>query len=69
MIGIVCYIIGIFITPIILKKFFNLPTDEELDPLDTNTVVAVISMWWPISLIVWLMFKILLIIIWIYNKI
>jgi len=69
MIIFIFYIIGVFITPIILKKFFNLPIDEELDPLDTNTIVAITSMLWPLSLILWLTYKLFLIIIWIYNKI
>ena len=69
MIGIVCYIIGIFITPIILKKFFELPENSEIEPFNKEMLIVVISLWWPITFIVWLLLKILYINIWIYNKI
>lgn len=69
MIGIVCYIIGIFITPIILKKFFELPENSEIEPFNKEMLIVGISLWWPIVFIVWLLLKILYINIWIYNKI
>lgn len=69
MIGIICYIIGIFITPIILKKFFKLPENSEIEPFNKEMIIVGISLWWPIAFISWLLLKILYINIWIYNKI
>ena len=44
MIGIVCYIIGIFITPIILKKFFELPENSEVEPFNKEMLIVAISL-------------------------
>ena len=66
----IIYLIGIFITPIILKKFTSLPStsDSSLEPLDKETIIMVSSILWPLGVIIWILFKFMLITIWIYNK-
>jgi hypothetical protein len=70
MIILIIYLIGIFITPIILKKFTSLPStsDSSLEPLDKETIIMVSSILWPLGVIIWILFKFMLITIWIYNK-
>ena len=70
MIVLIIYLIGIFITPIILKKFTSLPStsDSSLEPLDKETIIMVSSILWPLGVIIWIGFKFMLITIWIYNK-
>ena len=69
MIALIIYTIGIFITPIILKRCFKLPTDEECAPLDRDTIVMCLSITWPLSSLIWIIYKISFCIIWIYNKV
>lgn len=63
MIVLIIYIIGIFITPIILKRFFS-PFEIE----DIESVISFMCICWPLVLVTWLMFKLFSIFIYIYNK-
>ena len=66
LIVVVVYIIGIFITPIILKKFKfftdNSYTDQEL-------IVPIISLCWPLSIFIGLIYVLIDVIMRIYNKV
>ena len=69
MIVFLIYLLGLFLTPVILKKFYNLPTDKELAPLDRGSVLIVCAMFWPLAIILRLFFKITDLLIFIYNKV
>lgn len=69
MIVFLIYLLGLFLTPIILKKFYNLSTDKELEPLDRDTILIICSMLWPLAIILRLFFKIAELLIFIYNKV
>ena len=71
MIALLIYLIGIFVTPILLKKFTSLPSssDESLEPLDKKTIIMMGSMCWPVVIVVWVIYKIMLITIWLFNKV
>ena len=68
MIILLIYLIGIFITPIILKKCFS-SFIEDLDEEDRDMLIVVISLTWPLSLVLRLLFILLSFTVWIYNKI
>ena len=71
MIALIIYLIGIFVTPVILKKFtsFSSTSDSSLDLLDKESIIMICCMLWPIVVLGWIMWKIISITIWIYNKV
>jgi len=68
MIILLIYLIGIFVTPIILKKCFGFIQEID-DEDDRYMVIVIISMMWPLSLVLRLLFILLSFTIWIYNKV
>lgn len=62
MITLIIYILGIFITPIILKKFFS---EENID----YEIIPIICFIWPLSLVVYIILKILSFTVWIYYRV
>lgn len=71
MIVLIIYLIGIFVTPVILKKFTSLSStsDSSLEPLDKESIIMMCCMFWPIVVLGWIVWKIISITIWIYNKV
>lgn len=68
MIILLIYLIGIFVTPIILKKYFGFIQEID-DEDDRYMVIITISMIWPLSLVLWLLFVLFSFTVWIYNKV
>ena len=68
MVILLIYLIGIFITPIILKKCFS-SFIKDLDEEDRDMLIVVISLTWPLSLVLRLLFILLSFTVWIYNKV
>ena len=63
---VVVYIIGIFITPIILKKF-KFFTDNSYT--DQVFIVPITSLCWPLSIFIGLICALIDVIMRIYNKV
>lgn len=62
MITLIIYILGIFITPIILKKFFS---EENLD----YEIIPIICLIWPLSLLIHIILRMLSFTYWIYDRV
>lgn len=69
LIVLIIYVVGVFLTPVLLKKFCNIPTNRNLHPLDREFLVMTGSALWPIVLCVYLFIKFVEFLLWIYNKI
>jgi hypothetical protein len=67
LIVLIVYVVGVFLTPVLLKKFCSIPT--HLNPLDREFLVMTGSALWPILLGVYLFIKLAEFLLWIYNKI
>lgn len=69
MIVLIVYIIGVFLTPVIIKKFYELPTDEELLPLDRGSFLVIVSILWPVAIVIGIFYKLAQLLLYIYNKV
>lgn len=64
----IIYFLGIFLTPIILKKCFSNFVENEVSKSELPMTLCGISVIWPVVLILYGMNNIGTLFVWIYNK-
>ena len=59
------YVIGMFITPVIMKKCFAPLKDET----DKEIAITIICMFWPAALVFLILFALFSLFVYIYDKV